>query len=418
MLDLDRGDVRPPRSRPRTCARPRRGRHPDGGVWLVGRSPPSRRGRRDERSAISSTRVASRAQVALEVVTDHARRSSGRDDERDRGRRHGSTKPSTSSTPRSSREAAERTVDALADANDTPLIEAEDDAAEDHPAVIEAVAIEAVDVEAEDVVEAWATPGRRAARGSDPRPRRRRTTRARGPERGRAVGSRREPCPPRRGKIVQRSRPPTTPCSMPTSAAGSASEVPPRASRLDEARVSRASRPRSARARLVQRLPVALVDGRDRPERGARLEIARTELDGSRTSADGGPVSPGSRSRRPCPREPAVATSLRGGLHVVHRQPLKASPPAELGEGAARLAAATRARGRRYRRREHHVDADLQRGRRLTLGRRRGQASRAVGSPRRSRADARSGTVPLGAALAEAAQRERPPERPGWSIGR
>ena len=248
-----------------------------------------------------------------------------------------------------SREAAERTVDALADANDTPLIEAEDAAA----------------------TEGHAAPsrggrrhrgrrrrGRRrgrgrgrplggGARGSGPRPRRRR--RARGRRAGAKSSSRLAPRTPPGStrKTEQRSRPPTRRRSRPTTAPSKRFGGNAARRRLDEAK--------SAERAVLDRLGLDSYSdfllrssmGATDPSAELRLEIARTELveaeaalSAARSRAEAVPAPP---PPRPVAAKPKPPTAV--AIPVVAPEPLAAKPPvAPLGDGAARLAAAQRAR--------------------------------------------------------------------------
>ena len=219
-------------------------------------------------------------QVALDVVAIMQAALRAATDERDRAAGAFATASGELADAIASKDAAYRAVESLADA-------VQDDPEDD---IVEAELV----IEEPPDVDPWAEQRVTRARGGG----RCRTPRPRGPDRGGAVGSRRKPRPPRsarsccaRGRPRRRAR-----CRRPRG-------PPPRrclraqATRRGPRR--RASRPRSPRARLVQRLPVALVDGRDRPERGASARDRTDRADGSGTSADGGPRRVGSRSRPP-----------------------------------------------------------------------------------------------------------------------
>jgi hypothetical protein len=247
-----------------------------------------------------------------------------------------------------SREAAERTVDALADANDTRLIEAED-AAEHHPGLIEAEVVEVVEVvevevvdEGEDVDDPW--EAEREARAQD----------LAAAEEG-VVAARRE---------VEQSARAANPARLNAddraaleSAHETTLEADDRASkrfggnaarrRLDEAK--------SAERAVLDRLGLdSYADfllrssmGATDPSAELRLEIARTELveaeaalSAARSRAEAVPAPPPPRPVAATPKPPASVV-----MPVVAPEPLAAKPPvAPLGDGAARLAAAQRAR--------------------------------------------------------------------------
>ena len=142
------------------------------------------------------------------------------------------------------------------------------------------------------------------------------------------------------------------------------------------------------------------------PSAELRLEIARTELMEAERALTVARVA-SEAVPDPLPSEPAVAGSPGGRRSTGSPEGVAAS---RVGRGRS----ATRS-GDPSSRRRHRGGAtctrDLQRGRR-GVGRRRGQASRAVGSPRRSGADARPGACSSRCRARRGVSEQRASERP------
>ena len=316
-----------------------------------------------------------------------------------------------------SREAAERTVDALADANDSPLVD-EESATVIEQAAIEVVAVE-VDSEVEHEVEQVSDPweGEREARARDLAAADERVAAAR-----LEVEQSARAANPARLNAADRAEL--------EAAHEAALDADDRASkrfggnaarrRLDEAK--------SAERAVLDRLGLdSYADFMLRSSMGAtdpsaelRLEIARTELmdaeaalSSARSRADDVPAPPPPRPVAAKPK-PQPAPSATVAIPVVApTRPAGKAPVASLGEGAARLAAALRARD----------DAVLAEG---TAGAARDDADLTL-----SEADAKlvelsvrydeaeqtlaQARVRVSAALNEAAQSNGHPSDPSWS---